>query len=89
MTHETEEFVSALTSYVRATLPPGDEADYCREAVQIVDARNHLFRSAGQRATDEEHDIYALRSLCRLDEDTLLFVPDEGRIRSLARTYFA
>ena len=56
--------------------------------MQIVDARNGLFRSAGIRTTDEEHDIYELRSLCRLDEETLELVPDEGRLRSLALGYF-
>ena len=88
MQPEIENFVAALSAYVRATLPPGEDADYCHEAVQIVDARNALFCKASISATDEEHDIYTLRSLCRLDEDTFEFVPDEGRIRSLARTYF-
>ena len=38
--------------------------------------------------TDEEHDIYAIRSLCRIDEATMDIVPDRGRIESLARNYF-
>ncbi len=88
MQPDSENFVAALTAYVRAALPPGTDADYCHEAVQIVDARNGLFRNVGVHPTDEEHDIYSLRSLCRLDEDTFDFVPDEGRIRSIARTYF-
>lgn len=88
MQSEIDNFVSSFSAYVRAALPPGEDADYCHEAVQIVDARNGLFRSAGIRTTDEEHDIYELRSLCRLDEETLELVPDEGRLRSLALGYF-
>lgn len=87
MTPEKETFVRELCAFVRASLPR-DGADYVREAVQIVDARNTLFRLVGDKNTDEEHDIYALVSLCRLDEDTLDLVPDEGRVRSLARHYF-
>lgn len=88
MQPEIENFVTTLSAFVRAALPQGEDADYCHEAVQIVDARNAIFRKVGIHATDEEHDIYTLRSLCRLDEETFDFVPDEGRIRSLARTYF-
>ncbi|MBR1838789.1 MAG: hypothetical protein IJ786_04450 [Bacteroidaceae bacterium] len=88
MSAEIESFVHALSDYVRMALPAGADADYCKEAVQILDARNGLFRSVGVHATDEEHDIYTLRSLCRLDEETFDFVPDEGRIRSVARNYF-
>lgn len=88
MQPEIENFVAALSAYVRTALPQGEDADYCHNTVQIVDARNVLFREAGIHTTDEEHDIYTLRSLCRLDEETFELVPDEGRIRSLARTYF-
>lgn len=80
--------MDALSAYIRAALPVGEDADYCREAVKIIDARNGLFRNAGAHPTDEEHDIYTLRSLCRLNEETFALVPDEGRIRSLARTFF-
>lgn len=88
MQPEIKNFVSALAAYIRTALPAGEDTDYCQEALQIVDARNGLFRNAGTHATDEEHDIYLLRSLCRLDEETFELVPDEGRLMSLARNYF-
>lgn len=82
-------FVDALEAYVRAALQDsGEPADYCRMAVRVVDARNLLFCSAGAQATDETEDVYALRDLCCIDEDTLEFVPDRGRIESVARNYF-
>lgn len=85
---ETRDFVTALSAYVRAALEDcGRQADYCNRAVQVVDARNHLFRDAGTRPTDEADDVYALRDLCRVDEDTLEFLPDEGRMRSVARNF--
>lgn len=83
------EFIDALLAYVAAALAAADGADdYCREAVRIVDARNCLFRPAGRRTTDEADDVFALRDLCRLDEDTLELVPDEGRVASIARNFF-
>ncbi len=85
---EREDFVKALAAYVRAEIArSGEGADYCNEAVRIVDARNHLFRPAGRRATDESEDIYALRDLCRVDEDTMEYQVDTGRLRSVARNY--
>lgn len=82
-------FVDALMAYVRAALQEsGEAADYSRMAVRIVDARNLLFCSAGACATDETEDVFALRDLCCIDEDTLEFVPDRGRIESVARNYF-
>lgn len=88
MINEGEEFVRALAAYVRAEIAAcGDGADYCTEAVRIVDARNHLFRPAGRRATDESEDVYALRDLCRVSEDTMEYEVDAGRLRSVARNY--
>lgn len=82
-------FVDALMAYVRVALQDsGESADYCRMAVRVVDARNLLFCSAGACTTDETEDVYALRDLCCIDEDTLEFVPDRGRIESVARNYF-
>lgn len=89
MNDEQRDFVAALLAYVRAALASaGEAADYCREAVRIVDARNHLFCPAGRRATDESENVYALRDLCRLDEDTLEMMPDEGRVASISRNFF-
>ncbi len=90
MYNDTEEFVNALDSFVRAELRLSMQpADYNNEAVQIVDARNHLFRNVGIRATDEEEDIYALRELCHVDEDTLDLVPNRMKLQSIARSYFS
>ncbi len=90
MYNDTEEFVNALDSFVRAELRLSMQpADYNNEAVQIVDARNHLFRNVGIRATDEEEDIYALRELCHVDEDTLDLVPNRMKLQSIARGYFS
>ncbi len=90
MYNDTEEFVNALDSFVRAELRLSMQpADYNNEAVQIVDARNHLFRNVGIRATDEEEDIYALRELCHVDENTLDLVPNRMKLQSIARSYFS
>lgn len=89
MKEYVKEFVDALEQFVQCELVSGSEyADYNSDSVQIVDARNALFRNVGKMGTDEEHDIYAIRSLCRIDEDTLDIVPDRGRLESLARNYF-
>ncbi len=89
MTEDVLDFISALDGYVRAALATmGEPADYCTEAVRIVDARNHLFCMAGKKATDEAENIYALRELCRIDEDTMEMVPDHGRMAAIARNYF-
>ncbi len=89
MTHSSqyqEEFVQALLDYVAAALRVSAvDPDYCQEAVQIVDARNHLFRQIGEHRTDEEQGIYALRDLCVLDDEHMLLKPDAGRCRSVAR----
>ena len=83
-----EEFVQALLDYVGAALRNSAvDPDYCQEAVQIVDARNHLFRSVGSHRTDEEQGIYALRDLCVLDDERMCIVPDAGRCRSVARDF--
>ena len=68
MREDIKDFVDALESYVKAQLQAsGEPADYNVEALEIVDARNHLFRHAGKRVTDESENIYALRDLCRVD----------------------
>lgn len=89
MYNDTDEFVNALDSFVRAELRLSMQpADYNNEAVQIVDARNHLFRNVGVRATDEEKDVYAIRELCHVDEDTLDLVPNRMKLQAIARSYF-
>ncbi len=90
MTAETKDFIDALEAYVRERLAAsGQPADYNVEALHVVDARNHLFRPAGKRPTDEADDIYALRDLCRVDETTMEMVPDRGRLAAVARNFFS
>lgn len=89
MTEEMTDFVDALERYVRDVVArSGTSADYAAGALRVVDARNHLFGDAGRHATDEAEDIYALRDLCRVDEDTLETVPDRARMAAIARDYF-
>ena len=65
-----------------------NQQNYNVEALEIVDARNHLFRHAGKRVTDESENIYALRDLCHVDEMSLDFVPDRQRMAAIARNFF-
>ncbi len=86
---ERSDFIDALLHYATAQLSHQDRtADYCRGAIKILDARNHLFAFVPVDNTDEENAIYALRDLCRVDPDTLDTIVDRGKIASLARTYF-
>ncbi len=86
MSEEMTDFVAALERHVRTRLAEmGGEADYCREAVEIADARNRLFRDAGLRDTDEAENVYALRDLCRIDEDTMMLTPDRGKLLNAGR----
>ena len=84
-----ENFIEALERFVVSEIrASGEPADYNHDAVEILDARNHLFRKRENCATDEENNIYALREFFRIDDDTLDFVPDRGRMRSIARNWF-
>lgn len=86
MLNERTDFIEALVAFIYEELRHSDEeADYNREAIQIVDVRNHLFRNVGPHLTDEETGIYAIRELCRLDDDTFNTVPDRERIAAIAR----
>ena len=79
---EHDDFVQALLHYVSAALrSTGEAADYCQEAVRVVDARNHLFASAGVHATDD------LRDLCTLDDETMEWRPDAARCAAVARDF--
>ena len=89
MHEEIQDFVDALESYIKMTLRESLEpAEYTHEALEIVDARNHLFRSAGEHPTDEEANIYALRDLLHVDVDTLETQVNRARLRAVARNYF-
>ena len=53
MLNETEDFVEAMEQFVKAELRASMEpADYNNEAIEIIDARNHLFRNVGRQTTD-------------------------------------
>lgn len=85
---ELTDFVDALLAYTESALrASGELPDYCQEAVRIIDARNHLFVSAGVHRTDEEHSIYALRDLCALDEDSMELVPDRMKCAAVGRNF--
>lgn len=89
MIDQTTDFVNALESFVKAELRLSMEpADYNNEAIEIIDARNHLFRNVGHQSTDEELGIYAIRDLCLVDEDTMETIPNRMKFLSIARTYF-
>lgn len=89
MINDIEDFVAALEAFVWAELRASMEpADYNNEAIEIVDARNHLFRNVGRQHTDEELDIFAIRDLCHVDEETMETVPDRMKFRAIARNYF-
>lgn len=90
MLDEKADFVDALESFLKTQLEASTEpAEYNTEAIRIVDARNHLFTNVGRHRTDEEAGIYALRSLCHIDEDTLETVPDRMRIMAIAKDFFS
>lgn len=89
MIDQTTDFVNALENFVKAELRLSMEpADYNNEAIEIIDARNHLFRNVGRQSTDEELGIYAIRDLCQVDEDTMETIPNRMKFLSIARTYF-
>lgn len=81
-----QDFIDALEAFVRSELRTSAiPADYHQDSIQVIDARNHLFRNAGARGTDEEAAIYALRDLCRVDEDTMELVPNRQRFAAIAK----
>lgn len=82
-----QEFAEALCHYVNVQLQ-GQDGEYVRGAVRIVDARNHLFVEMPHQNTDEGMDIYALRDLCYVNEDTMRTEPDMNRALCVARNYF-
>lgn len=89
MLDEKKDFADAFMSFLKAELRESDEpADYNSHAVEIVDARNHLFRNVGRRGTDEELGVYAIRDLCRVDEETMETVPDRQRVEAIAKGLF-
>ena len=89
MLDEKAEFIDALERCVQNELRMSLEpAEYISEAIQIIDARNHLFRNVGRVSTDEELAIYAIRDLLCIDEDTLETIPNRMKFQSIAKNYF-
>lgn len=82
----SENFVRSLSAFLIKEAGE-DGLEYTHDSVHIIDAWNCVFRNVGARGTDEEHDIYAMASLCRLDEK-LCSVPDEKKLQRLAHIYF-
>lgn len=80
------EFASALCRYVAEELRWQD-GTYPQGAVQVIDARNHLFRTLPTQHTDEADDIYSLAELCHVDE-LMQTLPDLNRALSVTRNYF-
>lgn len=86
---EFEDFIDALESFVKSELRASMEpADYNNEAIEIIDARNHLFRNVGRMHTDESLNIYAIRDLCHVDEETLETIPNRMKFKAIAKNYF-
>lgn len=83
---QIDNFVRSLAAFL-VSEAGGDGLEYTHDSVLVVDAWNCVFRNVGARGTDEEHDIYAMAALCHLDE-ALNSVPDEKKLRRLARVYF-
>lgn len=88
MTKDLEDFTDSLYQYILREIKSSSESpDYNHESIEIIDARNHLFRNVGARGTDEENNIYTIHSLCHLD-DNMEWMPDKERISRIARVFF-
>lgn len=79
-------FAEALCRHAAEELR-GQDGAYPQGAIQVTDARNHLFRTLPTQPTDEAEDIYALSDLCHVDEQ-MITSPDIHRALSVARNYF-
>ena len=83
---QKDNFIRSLSAFLISEAGR-DGLEYTHDSVHIADAWNCIFRNVGSKGTDEEHDIYAMASLCHLDEN-LNCVPDEKKLERLARIYF-
>lgn len=89
MLDEKNDFVVALEWYINEQLRTAIEpAEYNKDAIEIVDARNHLFRNVGHVPTDEERNIYAISDLCCVDENTFDTIPNRMKLKAIARNYW-
>lgn len=86
MTEEIDNFIEALSRLVQNELQNND-AVYNTDAVQIVDARNHIFRILKNTTTDESEDIYAISDLCMWSEE-MEVLPNRRRMQRIARNYW-
>ncbi len=80
------DFAKALCRHVARELE-GQDGEYVKSAIKVLDARNHLFRTLPTGHTDETEDIYATSDLCRVDEE-MKTLPDMNKAMSVARNYF-
>lgn len=89
MFDEKNDFEIALKRYIIEELRTASEpAEYNKDAIEIVDARNHLFRNVGHAQTDEENNVYAISDLCCVDEETFHIVPNSMKLKAIARNYW-
>ncbi len=79
-------FAEALCRHVANELI-GQDGEYVKGAVKVVDARNHYFQTLPHQSTDEAEDIYAIADLCHIN-DEMETEPDMNRALSVARNYF-
>lgn len=83
-----EDLINALASHVADAINRIGDIEYCQEAIKITDARNHIFQDLSNTSSDEEHSVFALRDLCRLDEETMQWQVDKNRLRAVAKDFF-
>lgn len=89
MNNEKADFVAAFERYIKEELRTSIEpAEYNKDAIKIVDARNHLFKNVGHQATDEEADVYALNDLCCVDEGSFCVVPNVMKLHAIACNFW-
>lgn len=89
MYNDKADFVVALERYISEELRTSKEpTEYNKDAIEIVDARNHYFRNVGHQPTDEEQNIYAISDLCCVDEDNFKIIPNVMKLRAIARNYW-
>lgn len=89
MNSDVEDFVQALERFVRAELARTDGTpEYSTRLIRVVDARGHLFASAGRGPADEAAGVYPLRDFFLPGTELQDFVPNRGRLLAVARDYF-
>lgn len=89
MYNDKADFVAAFERYISEELRTSIEPpEYNKDAIEIVDARNHYFRNVGHKPTDEENNVYSISDLCCVDEESFEIVPNVMKLRAIARSYW-